>query len=60
MFSLLIDLYYFTFLKAFTPNMKYVVSIGSQHDMMVIVWDWRNSLIIATNKVSSKVKALSF
>ena len=47
-------------IKAFSPNAKYVVSIGSQHDMMVIVWDWKNNLIIATNKVSSKVKAISF
>ncbi|CAG2099985.1 unnamed protein product [Medioppia subpectinata] len=45
---------------AFSPNNKYVVSVGSQHDMIVNVWDWKNNLKIASNKVSSKVKALSF
>ncbi|GIX88603.1 hypothetical protein CEXT_152061 [Caerostris extrusa] len=32
--------------------MKYVVSIGSQHDMVVNVWDWRNKQKVASNKVS--------
>ncbi|GBM34108.1 Mitogen-activated protein kinase-binding protein 1 [Araneus ventricosus] len=45
---------------AFSPNMKYVVSVGSQHDMVVNVWDWRNKQKVASNKVSCKVKALSF
>ncbi|XP_034935592.1 uncharacterized protein Wdr62 isoform X1 [Chelonus insularis] len=45
---------------AFSPSNKYVVSIGSQHDMIVNVWDWRNNVKVASNKVSSKVKAVSF
>lgn len=45
---------------AFSPNMKYIVSIGSQHDMTVNVWDWRGKIKVASNKVSCKVKALSF
>ncbi|KAI1295684.1 Mitogen-activated protein kinase-binding protein 1 [Halotydeus destructor] len=45
---------------AFSPNMKYVVSVGSQHDMIVNVWDWKLSLKVASNKVSAKVRALSF
>ncbi|XP_076306142.1 mitogen-activated protein kinase-binding protein 1-like isoform X3 [Tachypleus tridentatus] len=45
---------------AFSPNLKYVVSVGSQHDMMVNVWDWKNNVKVASNKVSCKVKALSF
>ncbi|XP_023225162.1 mitogen-activated protein kinase-binding protein 1-like [Centruroides sculpturatus] len=45
---------------AFSPNMKYVVSVGSQHDMTVNVWDWRGKVKVASNKVSCKVKALSF
>lgn len=40
--------------------MKYVVSVGSQHDMIVNVWDWRNNVKVASNKVSAKVAALSF
>ncbi|CAM1318924.1 WDR62 (predicted) [Pycnogonum litorale] len=45
---------------SFSPNLKYVVSVGSQHDMIVNVWDWKNNVKVASNKVSSKVKAISF
>ncbi|GAB6031727.1 hypothetical protein CHUAL_009471 [Chamberlinius hualienensis] len=45
---------------AFSPNLKYVVSVGSQHDMIVNVWDWRSGVKLASNKVSSKVKAVAF
>lgn len=51
---------FFLFLKAFSPSNKYVVSVGSQHDMIVNVWDWRNNVKVASNKVSSKVKAVCF
>ncbi|XP_073454922.1 WD repeat-containing protein 62 [Aquarana catesbeiana] len=44
----------------FSPNMKYVVSVGYQHDMVVNVWDWKNNNVVAKNKVSSKVSAVSF
>ncbi|XP_076302647.1 uncharacterized protein LOC143220986 [Lasioglossum baleicum] len=46
--------------SAFSPSNKYVVSVGSQHDMIVNVWDWRNNVKVASNKVSSKVKAVCF
>lgn len=26
---------------AFSPNGKYIVSVGYQHDMMVNVWNWK-------------------
>eukprot|EP00090_Calanus_glacialis_P047022 TRINITY_DN951_c0_g1_i1.p1 TRINITY_DN951_c0_g1~~TRINITY_DN951_c0_g1_i1.p1 ORF type:complete len:1635 (-),score=371.74 TRINITY_DN951_c0_g1_i1:570-5474(-) len=45
---------------AFAPNNKYIVSVGSQHDMIVNVWDWKNNIKVASNKVSTKVKAISF
>ncbi|CAH1263187.1 MAPKBP1 [Branchiostoma lanceolatum] len=45
---------------AFSSNMKYVVSVGYQHDMLVNVWNWRTSTLVASNKVSSKVKSMSF
>ena len=41
--------------QAFSPNLKYIVSIGTQHDMMVNVWNWRTGSKVASNKVSSKV-----
>ncbi|XP_035857493.1 WD repeat-containing protein 62 isoform X2 [Sander lucioperca] len=45
---------------AFSTNSCYIVSVGYQHDMTVSVWDWRKGLIIASNKVSSRVLAVSF
>ncbi|XP_063219935.1 mitogen-activated protein kinase-binding protein 1 isoform X2 [Bacillus rossius redtenbacheri] len=45
---------------AFSPNGKHLVSIGSQHDMIVNVWEWKTNLKVASNKVSTKVKAVSF
>lgn len=45
---------------AFSPNGKYLVSVGSQHDMIVNVFDWRQNLKIASNKVSAKVVAICF
>ncbi|KAL1117743.1 hypothetical protein AAG570_004058, partial [Ranatra chinensis] len=45
---------------AFSPSQKYIVSVGSQHDMIVNVWDWRSGVKVASNKVSTKVKAISF
>ncbi|XP_059374553.1 mitogen-activated protein kinase-binding protein 1-like isoform X3 [Carassius carassius] len=45
---------------AFSPNSKYIVSVGFQHDMIVNVWAWKKNVVVATNKVSSKVTAVSF
>lgn len=45
---------------AFSPNGKYLVSVGSQHDMIVNVFDWKQNLKIASNKVSAKVVAVCF
>ncbi|XP_078089612.1 mitogen-activated protein kinase-binding protein 1-like [Mustelus asterias] len=45
---------------AFAPNAKYIVSVGYQHDMIVNVWAWKKNVVVAANKVSSKVTAVSF
>lgn len=45
---------------SFSPNGKYIVSIGYQHDMMVNLWNWKKNVLVAANKVSSKVCAVSF
>lgn len=45
---------------AFSPNLKYIVSIGSQHDMMVAVWNWKTGTKVASNKISSKVTSVAF
>ncbi|XP_054871641.1 mitogen-activated protein kinase-binding protein 1-like isoform X2 [Amphiprion ocellaris] len=45
---------------AFSPSGKYIVSVGNQHDMMVNVWAWKKDVVVAANKVSSKVTGVSF
>ncbi|XP_062406286.1 mitogen-activated protein kinase-binding protein 1-like [Sardina pilchardus] len=45
---------------AFSPNSKYIVSVGYQHDMSVNVWAWKRNIVVAANKVSSKVTSVSF
>ncbi|XP_053744246.1 mitogen-activated protein kinase-binding protein 1-like [Synchiropus splendidus] len=45
---------------AFSPNSKYIVSVGNQHDMLVNVWAWKKDIVVAANKVSSKVTGVSF
>ncbi|XP_046712603.1 mitogen-activated protein kinase-binding protein 1 isoform X3 [Silurus meridionalis] len=45
---------------AFSPNSKYIISVGYQHDMIVNVWAWKKNILVAANKVSSKVTAVSF
>ncbi|XP_042560661.1 mitogen-activated protein kinase-binding protein 1-like [Clupea harengus] len=44
----------------FSPNSKYIVSVGYQHDMIVNVWAWKKNVVVAANKVSSKVTAVAF
>ncbi|CAL8350228.1 unnamed protein product [Arctogadus glacialis] len=45
---------------AFSPSSAYIVSVGYQHDMTVSVWEWKKGTVIASNKVSSGVAAVSF
>ncbi|XP_021563189.1 mitogen-activated protein kinase-binding protein 1 [Carlito syrichta] len=45
---------------AFSPSAKYIVSVGYQHDMIVNVWAWKKNVVVASNKVSSRVTAVSF
>jgi len=44
-----------------SPNQKYLVSVGHPQDGSIIVWDWRLSKKIASTKmVNTPVHALSF
>ncbi|MCI4385921.1 hypothetical protein PGIGA_G00056270 [Pangasianodon gigas] len=45
---------------AFSTNGSYIVSVGFQHDRTVSVWEWKRGTVIASNKVSSRVLAVSF
>ncbi|CAF0759917.1 unnamed protein product [Brachionus calyciflorus] len=46
----------------FSPNINsnLLVSIGSQHDMVVNVWNLKSKFKAASNKISCKVKGISF
>ena len=44
---------------AFTACSRHLVSVGSQHDQSVHVWDWRAGRKIASNKVSFDVRSIS-
>ena len=35
------------YFQSFAPNGKYVVSVGSQHDAVVYVWDWKNNVKVS-------------
>lgn len=45
--------------QAFSPNMKYLISVGNEFDMVINVWNWRSCSKVAANKVSSKVRLCS-
>lgn len=44
----------------FSPNLRYLVSVGYQHDQNIHVWNWRNNSKVATNKITAKVNGISF
>jgi WD40 repeat protein len=44
-----------------SPNQKYLVSIGHQQDGSIIVWDWRLSKKLASTRITNTaVHAVSF
>ncbi|CAG8573165.1 899_t:CDS:10, partial [Paraglomus occultum] len=45
---------------SFSPNMKYIVSIGFQHDGYINVWNWKQGTKLACNKITTKVHTLAF
>ncbi|PKK75650.1 WD40 repeat-like protein [Rhizophagus irregularis] len=44
----------------FSPNMKYIVSLGFQHDGYLNVWNWKTGAKVACNKITTKVHTLAF
>lgn len=38
---------------AFSPSAKYIVSVGYQHDMIVNVWAWKVSRLVAAGASGS-------
>ncbi|CAJ0897281.1 6385_t:CDS:10 [Entrophospora sp. SA101] len=45
---------------SFSPNMKFIVSLGFQHDGYLNLWNWKTGVKIACNKVTTKVHTLAF
>ena len=44
----------------FSPDGRYLVSVGFQHDKQLTLWDWQENQIICTHKIENKVHSLSF
>ncbi|KAI9208795.1 uncharacterized protein BJ171DRAFT_487345 [Polychytrium aggregatum] len=44
----------------FSPNMKYLVSIGHTHDALLNVWDWKSGSRLFSKRLSVRVNALAF
>ena len=45
---------------AFSPDRASLVSVGDQHDMTIVVWDWRARKKLASARLSFQVHAMSF
>ncbi|KAJ3014223.1 hypothetical protein HKX48_005290, partial [Thoreauomyces humboldtii] len=45
---------------AFSPDSKYLVSVGYQHDGSVYLWNWRTSQRLASCRISTKINAVAF
>ncbi|KAI8619044.1 quinon protein alcohol dehydrogenase-like superfamily [Chytriomyces sp. MP71] len=45
---------------AFSPNSKFLVSVGFQHDGFVYIWNVQSGLKVACNRISAKVNSLQF
>lgn len=44
---------------AFSPNGKYIVSVGNQHDMMVNVWAWKVRLTAHNHLLFAKADVIA-
>ncbi|KAI9296292.1 WD40 repeat-like protein [Neoconidiobolus thromboides FSU 785] len=43
----------------FTPDSKSLISLGYQHDGVLNIWNWRQGLKIASNRITAKVSSLA-
>ena len=39
----------------FSPNLKYLVSVGHKNDGFMYVWDWKNNTVVGSAKLGGKV-----
>lgn len=45
---------------AFSPDDRYLISVGFKHDKQLLLWDWLQSKVISCQKVGNKVNAVCF
>lgn len=45
---------------AFSPNSRYLVSVGFKPDKQLILWGWQHDKKLVTQKLSNKVHSVSF
>ncbi|KAI9103015.1 WD40-repeat-containing domain protein [Phlyctochytrium arcticum] len=45
---------------AFSPDAKYLVSVGFQHDGFAYVWNWRTGQRIAYGRLNTKINSVAF
>ncbi|KAI8057333.1 hypothetical protein BDF22DRAFT_740869 [Syncephalis plumigaleata] len=44
----------------FSPNNKYLISCGFQHDGFIYVWQWRQGIKLTSNKIANKAINMLF
>jgi WD40 repeat protein len=44
---------------AFTPNSRYLVSLGTQHDGFLNLWDLKSQSLLASNKITTKLSSIA-
>eukprot|EP01038_Epipyxis_sp_PR26KG_P005454 gene5454-7548_t len=45
---------------SFSPNLRYMVSIGFKHDRQLVLWDWKSQTKLSIQKLSNKVNSVNF
>ena len=45
---------------AFSPDGRYLVTVGFKLDRQLILWDWKNSYKVSTQKLGNKVHSVGF
>jgi WD40 repeat protein len=44
----------------FSPDGRYLVSVGFKLDRQLVLWDWRTSSVVTTHKLGNRVHAIQF
>ncbi|KAI0979733.1 hypothetical protein GJ496_010494 [Pomphorhynchus laevis] len=44
----------------FSPNLRFVVSVGVIHDMSINVWNWKIKIRVSSNNICSQIAGVAF